>query len=107
METLYSASDIVVSRAGALSLAEVSFFGLPSVLIPHPQGGAHQRENAFYLEKQGAAYVFPQPEFNFKEFSNSLDSLVSDQKLRNQFSSKMAKVKGGVRFEEFCRSFSL
>jgi UDP-N-acetylglucosamine--N-acetylmuramyl-(pentapeptide) pyrophosphoryl-undecaprenol N-acetylglucosamine transferase len=46
MEILYSAADIVISRAGASTLGEISHYQLPSILIPHPRAGGHQKERS-------------------------------------------------------------
>ncbi len=58
MEEAYSAADFVIARSGAASLAELSFFGLPSILIPYPHAAEnHQALNAEIFEKAGAAAV--------------------------------------------------
>lgn len=50
METLYTASDFVISRSGASTIAELVHFELPAILIPYPYAGGHQEENALYFE---------------------------------------------------------
>ena len=57
----YAAADLVVGRAGAMSLAEITAWGRPSVLIPLPTAAAdHQTPNARALEKAGAATCLPE-----------------------------------------------
>ncbi len=47
MEVAYSAADLAVSRAGALAIAELAYFGVPTVLVPYPRAAEnHQRANA-------------------------------------------------------------
>lgn len=59
--TAYAAADVVVGRAGAMTLAEVTAWGLPSVLIPLPTAAAdHQTRNAEALEQAGAAMHLPE-----------------------------------------------
>jgi UDP-N-acetylglucosamine--N-acetylmuramyl-(pentapeptide) pyrophosphoryl-undecaprenol N-acetylglucosamine transferase len=56
----YTAADIVLSRAGAGTLAELSAVGKPALLVPYPYAtGNHQMYNAQLLERAGAARVVP------------------------------------------------
>lgn len=58
MELAYAAADLVVSRAGATTVAEVTVCGLPSILVPYPYAtGRHQEANARSLQRAGAAMV--------------------------------------------------
>jgi len=61
MGTLMSAADIVVSRAGAGSIAEIIECEQPSILVPYPfAADNHQMANARYLEQQGGCVVLEQ-----------------------------------------------
>ncbi|MFC1535533.1 undecaprenyldiphospho-muramoylpentapeptide beta-N-acetylglucosaminyltransferase [Candidatus Neomarinimicrobiota bacterium] len=63
MEAAYRASDLVVSRAGAMTLAEITTMGKPAVLVPLPSAAAdHQTRNAELLLKKKAARLVPQVE---------------------------------------------
>lgn len=54
--TAYAAADVVVARAGAMTVAELCAWGLPAILIPLPSAAAdHQLHNARALERAGAA----------------------------------------------------
>ena len=58
MAVAYSAADIVVSRSGASTIAEITVRGLPAVLIPYPFAhAAHQTKNAEAVARAGAALV--------------------------------------------------
>lgn len=60
METAYAAADVVVCRAGASTVAELTVLGLPSVLVPYPHAtGDHQTANARALADAGAARLLP------------------------------------------------
>ena len=61
MAEAYSWADLVVCRAGALTISELAAAGLPSLLIPLPHAiDDHQSRNAQYLAREGAAFVMPQ-----------------------------------------------
>ena len=61
MGTLYSAADLIVSRAGALALSEMALMGKAMVLIPFPHAaGDHQVKNALAFSNSGAALLLPQ-----------------------------------------------
>lgn len=101
VETLYSAADIVVSRAGANTLGEISFYQLPSILLPHPEASGHQRENALYLEERGAAIVYLQDKFSAQSFSSSLSRLIQDENLRQNIRNNLSKIRLGISYEDF------
>jgi UDP-N-acetylglucosamine--N-acetylmuramyl-(pentapeptide) pyrophosphoryl-undecaprenol N-acetylglucosamine transferase len=58
MELAYAVADLVLSRAGATTCAEVTVCGVPSLLVPYPHAtGRHQEANARALERAGASIV--------------------------------------------------
>jgi UDP-N-acetylglucosamine--N-acetylmuramyl-(pentapeptide) pyrophosphoryl-undecaprenol N-acetylglucosamine transferase len=58
MALAHAASDVVVARAGASSLAEFAVSGLPALLVPYPHASEdHQRKNAQVFEARGAAII--------------------------------------------------
>jgi len=60
MPTVYAAADVVVCRAGAMTVAELAVAGVPAVLVPLPGApGDHQTANARVLERAGAAVLLP------------------------------------------------
>ena len=56
------AADLVITRAGASTLSEVSAIGVPMILIPYPHAGGHQRLNVVPYQSAGAASVIPDDE---------------------------------------------
>jgi UDP-N-acetylglucosamine--N-acetylmuramyl-(pentapeptide) pyrophosphoryl-undecaprenol N-acetylglucosamine transferase len=61
MPDVYSRADLVISRAGALTVSEISAVGVASMLVPYPHAvDDHQTKNGEFLEKLGAAIVVPE-----------------------------------------------
>ncbi len=86
-------ADVVVSRSGAGTLAELTALGKPSVLIPLiPTGGNEQEHNARYLQQAGAAHALlgtsPTPE----DLTRALDGLIGDPGLRAEMAAQAAKL---------------
>ena len=60
MDLAYGVADIIVSRAGALSISELCIVGKPAILVPSPNVAEdHQTHNAKSLESKGAALMIP------------------------------------------------
>jgi UDP-N-acetylglucosamine--N-acetylmuramyl-(pentapeptide) pyrophosphoryl-undecaprenol N-acetylglucosamine transferase len=60
METAYAAADIIVSRAGAMAVTEITVVGKPAILVPYPLAAEdHQTANAQTLVNAGAAILLP------------------------------------------------
>lgn len=61
----YSLSDLVIGRSGGSTLSELTYWKLPSILIPYPWAvDDHQLENARYFESVGAALVYKQADLS-------------------------------------------
>jgi len=79
MGAAIAASDLVVSRAGATSIAEITAIGRAAVLVPYPYAtDDHQTLNARAVSVAGGAVVIPDAELNDTGFEAALLSLVSD-----------------------------
>lgn len=75
----YAAADLVVCRAGAATIAEVTANGLPAVLVPYPfAAGGHQDHNAALLAAEGAAIVVPDREVSGERLAGVIDALRAD-----------------------------
>jgi UDP-N-acetylglucosamine--N-acetylmuramyl-(pentapeptide) pyrophosphoryl-undecaprenol N-acetylglucosamine transferase len=82
MAELLSAADLVVSRAGAGTLAELIRCETPAILVPYPQAADdHQRENAAYFERQGGGIVVAQSRLSHLQ-AEVLDVIFNDWLLR-------------------------
>jgi UDP-N-acetylglucosamine--N-acetylmuramyl-(pentapeptide) pyrophosphoryl-undecaprenol N-acetylglucosamine transferase len=57
MEYAYSASNLVFSRSGATTVAELDYYNIPSIFVPYPFAYAHQYRNAQVLERKGRAVI--------------------------------------------------
>ena len=79
MPGLLAASDLVICRAGALTLAELAAVGRASVLIPSPNVAEnHQYYNALEYEKAGAARVFEEKNLTAARLIETVDGLTAD-----------------------------
>lgn len=79
MGEAYNGADLVVCRAGATSLAEITAAGLPSILIPYPfASDDHQTVNARALEKAGAAVMIKQEGLTGAVLAAEIRRLFSD-----------------------------
>ena len=79
MAAAYSAADLVVSRSGASTIAEITVRGLPSVLIPYPFAYAgHQLKNAEAVAKVGAGVVIEESELTASSLVQTILILVAD-----------------------------
>ncbi len=76
MAQRYAEADLVICRAGAITIAELSAGGVASVLVPFPHAvDDHQSANARFLAEQGAALLLPQPELTPRKLADTLRSL--------------------------------
>lgn len=79
MAEAYAWADIVVCRAGALTISELTTVGLASILVPYPFAvDDHQTRNALYLSEAGAARLMLQTELSAEHLSQVLTELVSE-----------------------------
>jgi UDP-N-acetylglucosamine--N-acetylmuramyl-(pentapeptide) pyrophosphoryl-undecaprenol N-acetylglucosamine transferase len=83
MGEAYVVSDMVIARAGATTLAELTALGKPALLIPYPYAaGNHQESNARKLQEIGAARMVLDRELKGESFAGSIRELYMDEKLR-------------------------
>ena len=88
MAQAYAWADLVVCRAGALTVSELAAAGLPSLLIPLPHAiDDHQSRNADYLAREGAAFVMPQATTGAAEMAERLKEVLMQPEQLNRMAS--------------------
>jgi len=88
MEEAYSAADLVISRAGAASLSELSHFSLPSILIPFPfAADLHQHRNAEAFRDAGAAEFLEEKTTDPEALALLIKNLLSDSRRRERMAA--------------------
>ena len=79
MPTVLRTADVVVARAGAMTIAELTACGKPAILIPLPTAiYDHQMKNAQAMEAAGGAVVLPQADLTGATLSEMVDAIISD-----------------------------
>jgi UDP-N-acetylglucosamine--N-acetylmuramyl-(pentapeptide) pyrophosphoryl-undecaprenol N-acetylglucosamine transferase len=79
MPEVLAATDLIVNRAGASFLAEITALGIPSILIPSPYvTNNHQEKNARWLEENGAAVVILEGDLNELSLVGAIDKIMED-----------------------------
>ena len=86
---LIGAADLVISRAGATSVSEITALGIPSILVPLPNSpGGHQEENARFFEREGSAIVVRDSELNYVSLSNRISLLLTEDLILKDMAKK-------------------
>jgi UDP-N-acetylglucosamine--N-acetylmuramyl-(pentapeptide) pyrophosphoryl-undecaprenol N-acetylglucosamine transferase len=92
IDSAYAATDLAICRAGAMTLAEITLCGIPSILIPYPYAAEnHQEANARSLEKSGAAKVLIEKDLDEQTLLNEISNLLNDDQKREQMSTAAIK----------------
>lgn len=95
MENAYAAADVVISRAGAMAIAEICLVAKPAVFVPYPHAAEdHQTANAQHLVAKHAALMVKDSEAKEKLVS-SIISLATNEARQNELKQQIAKL--GVR----------
>ncbi|NOX36325.1 MAG: undecaprenyldiphospho-muramoylpentapeptide beta-N-acetylglucosaminyltransferase [Calditrichaeota bacterium] len=85
MAAAYAAADLIVARAGAITLAELALVQKPAILVPYPHAaGNHQEHNARFIASRCAAVVVTEREGWEAELLHQLKALLGDAERRQQ-----------------------
>lgn len=80
MAAVYEEADLLVSRAGATTLAELAVLGKPALLVPYPYAAdGHQEKNAEFYVEGGGALMFREKELTADLLGETLAGLLADR----------------------------
>ena len=100
-------TDLIVSRAGASTIAEITAIGLPAILVPSPYvTHNHQYMNAKELEDAGACVIVSEEDFSKEKLIGEIDKLFEDEELYDKMkkcSKKLGVCDSATRIYEEIR----
>lgn len=80
MAGAYAFADLVIARAGALTIAELAAVGVAAILVPYPYAvDDHQTRNAAYCVEQGSAVAIAEGELSPERLAHELESLLAER----------------------------
>lgn len=105
MASAYQWADLVICRAGAMTVSEVAAAGLPAVFVPLPHAiDDHQSANARFLADAGAAVLLPQHELNEETLKQTIEKMLPALTEMAKASKKMAKLDAAMRVADLCEA---
>lgn len=105
MVLAYQWADIIICRAGAMTVSEVAAMGVPAILIPLPNAiDDHQMANARYLSDAGAGLILPQKELNAKNLIEHITLAQQQLEEMANAAKKCARMDATQTVAEFCIS---
>ena len=109
MAEQYAWADVVICRAGALTVAELACVGVASILVPFPHAvDDHQTYNAQYLSDAGAAQLIQQSEFSVQKATEILRSLTRENCMDMAIKAKqLAKPEATATVAKICMELAL
>ncbi len=110
MAEAYGWADLVICRAGALTVSELAAAGVAALLVPFPHAvDDHQTHNAAFLCDRGAARLLPQSELDIESLSASLGELLGDRSPLQQMAEQartLAQPESTRRVADVCEEMS-
>lgn len=86
-------TDLMVSRAGASTIAEITALGLPSILVPSPYvTHNHQMKNALALQKEGASKIIEEQTFNQEALLKEIDVILNNKEIYHNMKENTKKL---------------
>ena len=102
MGSALASADLALCRAGASTLGELPFFGLPAILVPYPHAWRYQRVNAAWLSEQGAAVTLRDEQLK-DELLPMLRQLLADEERLSRMENRaraLARPEAATRLAE-------
>jgi len=108
MAGCYANADVVICRAGALTVAELAAAGVASILVPFPYAvDDHQTYNARFLSERGAAVLLPQTELNAEGLAQLMRDLTREKLMAMaQQARSVAKADAAQRVADVCKELA-
>ena len=92
MAEIYQQADLIISRAGATTLAEITVFHKPVILVPYPYAADnHQEINGQYLVEAGAGLMFQQKDLTGEKLGLEITRILTDKKLLHEMAKNSGK----------------
>ena len=93
MDECMAAADLVISRAGAITLSEITALGKPAILIPSPYVAEnHQYHNAMTLKRAGAAEIIEEKDLTAEKLICKVDELIENKQKLKAMSDNARKI---------------
>jgi UDP-N-acetylglucosamine--N-acetylmuramyl-(pentapeptide) pyrophosphoryl-undecaprenol N-acetylglucosamine transferase len=110
MAEAYDWADIVIARAGALTLAELAAAGVGAILVPYPHAiDDHQQRNAEHFAAVGAAIVLPQKDLTAESLTAELERIVANPDLAVGMGAscrKLARLDAAEQLADACMALA-
>ncbi len=108
MAHYYAWADVVICRAGALTVAELAAAGVASILIPFPYAvDDHQTGNAKFLSDKGAAILLPQTELDARRLAAVLEEMTREKAMQMAIKARcLAQPDAAKRVAEVCKELA-
>ena len=105
MAAAYLWADLIICRAGAMTVSEVAAMGIPAIFIPLPNAiDDHQTANAKYLTESGAAILLKQSDLTAENLAQQIEKLCEDLPQRREIAQSLAYLNATETVANFCIS---
>ena len=105
MPRVMAASDLMICRAGASTLSELAYIGMPSILVPSPNVVAnHQEKNARVVEEAGGARVLLEGEFTAQTLLDEIRVILQDEQSLHAMSERARSLAYADATERICEA---